>query len=177
MNIQRFIERHDVTFKAEPVPENPNMPDMVAGSAHWLCQLQCGTRTMHTYFSKGPGLRVWRRVQRPGEIYDRPKGWRAAAHAQTPFFGRVSVYGSEAFQAWTDPEPPTVEEVLDCVASDASSHESSDSFEDWAAEFGLDTDSRKAERIYEACRKQARDLRRLLGVVDYEFLLNNVERL
>src|SRR5687768_444956 len=53
-------------------------------------------------------------------------------------------------------EEPTAETVLDCLASDSSGIESS--FEDWCSELGYDPDSRKAERIYNVCRKQAEEL-------------------
>jgi hypothetical protein len=35
-------------------------------------------------------------------------------------------------------------------------------FEDWASEFGYDTDSRKAERIYMTCQEQGRQAARLV---------------
>lgn len=59
--------------------------------------------------------------------------------------------------------PPTAAEVLECLASDAAGVLNSNGFEDWAADLGYDTDSRKAERIYKTCAKQAANLRRLLG--------------
>lgn len=72
-------------------------------------------------------------------------------------------------------EPPTLADVLDCLASDAASVENASSFEEWCAEYGCDTDSRKAERTYNACKKQADDLKRLLGSA-YEALLWEVKR-
>ncbi len=56
--------------------------------------------------------------------------------------------------------PPTLDEVLECLASDCANL---GSFEDWCSEFGYDTDSRKAERTYHAIVKQEIALRRLLG--------------
>lgn len=73
--------------------------------------------------------------------------------------------------------PPTLAEVLDCLASDASGIENARSFEEWASEYGYDTDSRKAERTYKICEKQARDLERFLGQDAYQQLLWNTERL
>jgi hypothetical protein len=71
---------------------------------------------------------------------------------------------------------PTVEEVLDCLASDSASIENYD-FEDWAPEFGYNKDSRHAEKIYNACIKQAQKLKNFLGAEKYEELLWEVERL
>ena len=72
---------------------------------------------------------------------------------------------------------PTAEDVLDCLASDSSSVDNARSFEDWAGDYGYDTDSRKAEKIYNACRKQADKLKTFLGDTNYEELLYNTERL
>jgi hypothetical protein len=74
-------------------------------------------------------------------------------------------------------QEPTVAEVLDCLASDASSFENSDGFEGWANEFGYDTDSRKAERTYKAIEEQTDKLARLISPDDYETLLWDTERL
>lgn len=74
-------------------------------------------------------------------------------------------------------QPPTLADVLGCLASDSASVENSQSFDDWCADFGYDTDSRKAERTYNACKGQAAALRTLLGDTEYETLLWNVERL
>ena len=71
---------------------------------------------------------------------------------------------------------PTAAEVLDCLALDASGVQGM-SFGDWAAEYGYDTDSRKAERLYRATRKQGGQLAHFLGAADYDFLLDSVERL
>jgi len=56
---------------------------------------------------------------------------------------------------------PKVGDVLQSLALDASSAE--ESFEDWCANCGYDTDSRKAFATYEACVATHRELQRLLG--------------
>ena len=56
---------------------------------------------------------------------------------------------------------PTAEDVLDCLASDASSADQP--FEEWASDYGYDPDSRKAERIYQVVVKQRAALERFLG--------------
>lgn len=71
---------------------------------------------------------------------------------------------------------PTVADVLDSLASDASGFEDSDGFEDWAAGLGYDTDSRKAEATYRAVEAQTAELRQVAGD-GFEDLLWNTERL
>lgn len=75
-------------------------------------------------------------------------------------------YGSE----------PTLDQVLDCLASDSASVEQAD-FEEWCSELGYDPDSRKAERTYNVCKAQADKLKSLLGELAYEQLLYKTERL
>ena len=72
---------------------------------------------------------------------------------------------------------PTLAEVLDCLASDASGVDNARSFEDWASGYGYDTDSRKAERTYRICEEQAQKLKALLGQDTYNQLLYSTERL
>ena len=72
---------------------------------------------------------------------------------------------------------PTVSEVLDCIASDASGYENSNSFEDWANDYGYDPDSRKAEKIYRLVEQESRELKTFLGNEAYESLLRDTERM
>jgi len=70
---------------------------------------------------------------------------------------------------------PTAEDVLSCIASDSASVESADNFERWAWELGYDLDSRKAEKTYNVCVKQAEKTKKFLGEELYKDLLWNVE--
>lgn len=56
---------------------------------------------------------------------------------------------------------PTAEGCLECLLSDAASGDST--FEDFCAELGYDQDSRKAERVWKACKQTRSRLERLLG--------------
>jgi hypothetical protein len=71
---------------------------------------------------------------------------------------------------------PSAEDVIDSLASDAAGYENARSFEEWASEYGYDTDSRKAERTFNIIGRQVNHLKRFLGD-DYETLLWKVERL
>ena len=59
-----------------------------------------------------------------------------------------------------DPDPAR---VLEALLSDAATVNNARSFEEWAADLGYDPDSRKAEGIYKAARKQTDQLCDLLG--------------
>ena len=66
--------------------------------------------------------------------------------------------------------PPKLADLLYCLAMDASAKEE-ECFEDWAENLGYDTDSRKAEKTYQACLKNADDLCYLLGNDAFNTLL------
>lgn len=72
---------------------------------------------------------------------------------------------------------PTAEDVLDCLASDASGVAEDETFEDWCGEFGYDADSRKAYATFQAVLKQSDELETFLGWEAYQQLLWNTERL
>lgn len=73
-------------------------------------------------------------------------------------------------------KPPNVATILDSLASDTASAESCDTFSSWCSEFGYSNDSRTAHRTFQACRRSAKDLRRLLGEVAYNNLVSRTER-
>lgn len=58
---------------------------------------------------------------------------------------------------------PDAESVLENLLLDAQGYENATDFEDWASEYGYNTDSRKAEAIYNAVGEQTTKLRTLLG--------------
>jgi len=64
---------------------------------------------------------------------------------------------------------PTLKEVLYSLIldSDVLNH---DSFESWAGDFGYDTDSREAEKIYQACLKIALKVNRMFSTGELEQL-------
>jgi hypothetical protein len=71
---------------------------------------------------------------------------------------------------------PDVASVLDCLASDAAGVDNSRDFEDWCSEYGYDIDSRKAERTFKTCERQALKLHKFLGDSAYRTLLWDTER-
>ena len=73
---------------------------------------------------------------------------------------------------------PDLAGVLDNLASDAAGWENARTFEEWAGEYGYDTDSLAAEKIFNACGTLVEQLKELLGDSDaYDTLLYHTERL
>lgn len=65
----------------------------------------------------------------------------------------------------TDPKPqaPHPATVLHCLLSDADGVANARGFEDWCADYGYGSDSRKAYRTYEACGEVDRHMRRVFA--------------
>lgn len=72
-----------------------------------------------------------------------------------------------AFKTKWTPDPI---EILWAIARDGDALEST--FEDWASEYGYDSDSRKAEKIYRACQDGALRLKKILSPEHIETLRN-----
>lgn len=74
-------------------------------------------------------------------------------------------------------ETPTAADLLNSLALDASGLENSRSFEEWCGEYGLDPDSRKAEKAYKATQLQTAKLRAFLTSAQYDTLLWHTDSL
>lgn len=72
---------------------------------------------------------------------------------------------------------PDCADVLNCAAMEAASYDDHGRFEEWAAEFGLNPDSRRAEQAWKAIGVASERLARFLGPDLYRKLLYKTERL
>ncbi len=87
-------------------------------------------------------------------------------------------YGRRSFVTpWRQGEgitqDPTARGVLECFLSDASSADQA--FEDWAGDYGYDTDNRKAYETFQQVQKQTENLRRIFGA-DWDRVAFNLGR-
>ena len=87
---------------------------------------------------------------------------------------QMTVYFSQGYGISHEPEAA---DVLNCLADDSAGVSNARSFEEWAEEYGYDTDSRKAEKTYKVCVKQAARLLSFLGEGLYNKLLWKTKRL
>lgn len=73
---------------------------------------------------------------------------------------------------------PSAEEVADSLVSEVSAYRDAGSFESWADEFGYDSDSRKAEKLYNQVGAQVDGVVTLFGGSDkFDHVAHNVDRL
>lgn len=175
MKHQEFIKEHGLKIKAQSAPANPHMQDEGRVKMdHWHVTITNEEgETFTLYYSMGPAHRTKPSL---GNRMAHGIGYLAKHHK-----GYINSYALTTDQAiWNEhcrPTPPTLEDVLDCLASDCSSVENSRSFADFASELGYDEDSRSAERTYRVCQDQAVELENLLGRDAYKVLIWEMERL
>lgn len=181
--IRDFVKAHGLSMTVEPATSNPNMDDAWGKDAsHWRCHITKGNHTITAPFSQGAAHRVFRKTWH-GMSRETILGvmkastWGEIAGKRVPMLWNPSKLIAEDIQQASEPAPPTIDSVLDCLAIDSSSFDDAKDFETWAADFGFDTDSRKAEKAYRTCGDQAKRLRHLLGDEAYAELLYKVERL
>ncbi len=73
---------------------------------------------------------------------------------------------------------PTAVDVLDCLISAASGYINASNFEDWASEYGYDSDSRTAERVFRTVSTHTGKLQRFIRDAQaFDDLLYKTERL
>jgi hypothetical protein len=72
---------------------------------------------------------------------------------------------------------PTMNDVLNCIALDASDVLNAPDFEDWASDYGYDTDSRSAQKVFKAIVRQTAKLEALIGIDALNELAFEVEQL
>ena len=64
---------------------------------------------------------------------------------------------------------PKLDSVLDCLLTDSIGVDGV-IFEDFCSEFGYNKDSIKAKKVYEACKKNSKKLKNLLGSTYFELI-------
>lgn len=119
-------------------------------------------------------------------------GYTVSTETEHRALGTMRSFGLYFSQGMGHTDNPTLIEVLDCLAVDASGYEnavsatssyqnrggvSGSSFVNWAEEYGYSEDSRAAEKIFKTVKRQANQLKRVLGEEAYQELLYNTERL
>jgi hypothetical protein len=153
--INALCARHDVTMSAVFVPQSFSRHSAEkTHTLNWRVTFASPKRGAFALdYSQGIGHVPGNQIART--LYDEQimgKPWETGRYNPNP-------RGSFAV---TRPLPaPSAADILYCIVLDDTCEHSS--FEDWASDMGYDTDSRKAEQIYNQCREQSRDARRILG--------------
>lgn len=107
-----------------------------------------------------------------GASREEQRWYREASHYKvTLLFGDRSI--TVPFSCGSACGKPDAATVLECLCSDATCP---DTFEAFCSEYGYDTDSRRAERTFQACLKTRDELREFLGD-DFDAVVYEMERM
>lgn len=182
--VDEWAVKNGITFNAEFVPQQLSRHSAEKDpSINWRVTITRGERGIATDYTQGighvPGWPQYYKLSRAlekhqhllGELASKKgkylvstlNGSKQLTPATTAQLEHWLFGESGRFNAREVALPlPDFADVLYGLLRDSDAYDS-DAFEEWADNYGYDTDSRKAEKIYEACRETARDLRRVLG--------------
>lgn len=140
-----FLDSLGVKVTYAPVPRNPNFPDSKE-KFNFLIFFETEKNTFELYFSQS---------HRKGFVY-----------------GRHTIYAVDKAKdkVLLENKYPDLDSVLDCIVSDSDCLDYG--FDDWCDNLGYDSDSRKAEKIYNNCIEQSKGARLIF---DFEFITEYLE--
>lgn len=177
MLTKEFIDTHGITMESKVVESNPSPFMSDNEMIHFQCVLVKGEKKSEDIsYSMGLGnVETWAKTNTRCKGLYRHRQDPQAGDLAKAFQPRRSMYHDklrqvimeEAQKRMTPPLPG----LLECLAMDSQSVENVRCFEDWADEFGMDTDSRKAFECYELTCKTTANLAHFMGEsVFQEFL-------
>ena len=159
-----------VTMACQHVPTtfNPNAKGDDWNHIEWSCTIQSKRGKFTTKYCQGIGhlpknLRVG--VGFGTRITNHLAGGIISALAT----GRTQKIAGNQWSAGKPLTPPDITDVVSSLLMDADAADY-ESYEQYAGEMGMDADSLKGQKIYEACRQVALDLNRVLGAALVEEL-------
>lgn len=143
----------------------------------WIVSLKRNGREYSTEYTMGAAYRIWTGDKYQGRIVGPIGGWQGLTKyvgGKIPkrgdrvqcHRGSVPVVIAEMLQNQTAPEPPSLDGVVYALVMDAMGVRHGQTFEEWASEYGMDSDSRKAEKMYNQCINTWRALIRLGADLD-----------
>lgn len=154
---KKFADNAGLTLTTQP---ERHVFNWKAKEYRYRCKLaaQDNAEPMEFDYTMGAGLLEKRKGQK----------WVAAT---LPFSRHgMTVHDARVFASQHRPRLPSLDDVLLSLALDSRALDLC--FEDWADDYGYDTDSREAERIYRLCVEQGLKLRAMLGWSRFNELLN-----
>jgi len=178
--IQEFIKAHKLNMASKRVENNPNFSaDNNKEMLHFAVIITGSNKTrpnMSTYWSCGTRfVEIWAKSKpAPGEKLNmnrvRSRNMFKDTPPRTLAHKNAIKYASQFFR-------PCLADVLDSLASDASTLYQFQSFADWADELGYDSDSISAHKTWRAVQDNTSNLAKCIGYQAMIELIEQTERL
>lgn len=174
--IPEFVKENGITLESVELAERPDRvgsdDDWNDTAYHFKVTIKHGNATHELFYSMGCGHSTYK-ARKGRSIYAQRNG-----HGFGVRQWEIDQYKKSSHKnasIWivknTKPKAPDVASVVDSLRCDSDVLNYS-TFEDWADCFGYETDSRKAEKTYQACIQSAVQVRALFGPSLFEELLN-----
>lgn len=176
--INAICERKGVTMESTFVPFSQSRnakPDSAMGGKPWrslnwrVTIKRAGREILTTDYAQGEGhapasKKTAAQMETAARVMGRPVSVARAAMVDHEIeTGHVARgFSSLGLSKGADVPAPSIGDVLQSLARDSDVLDAG-GFEEWAGEFGYDTDSRSAEATYRACLEIATKLRAGLG--------------
>lgn len=167
--IEAAIEQLGLTFEYKFVPfsQSRNKTNK-SPSLNWLVTLKRGNNSMSFDYSAGCGhcpankLKFKPNGNMPFDYHKELMKRAIADEWEVGVAMKVLHHSQRPYDATNKKILPKDADIIYSIVLDASAIDSG-SFEEWASEFGYDTDSRAAEAVYKACLDTALKLRAIIG--------------
>ena len=129
----------------------------------WKCTIKRGRASYTFDYSAGSAhrrIKMRNMDARAAELGIDPKDYAAEKYPKLQTLldkaryggARLTDYERAQWARFTEPDPPSVDGALWCLVCDASCVRHGQTFEEFCSELGYDSDSRTAERVFNACR-------------------------
>jgi hypothetical protein len=175
-----FLESEEIKMNVLPAHENPyRVVKQNNLDFHYSCQLiNNENQWFVVYFSKGFLIRTWKQpnnelspvhvpMDKIGTDYDGP---------MPPFDENTTQAELDTFNYCSKPTPPTMVEVMNCLANDCRTIENTQGeFKTWAKVMEVEEDSDYAKSIWSIVCKQRQQLIALFGEGGYHRLIHETE--
>lgn len=161
ITIQSLIDTLGLTMTAEFIPMKRPVSEVKHPKLHWSCTFKRGKQSMTVGYHQGIGY-----VQGYQQAYGKSpyiRQCQETAYRMTCEDGRLYKYDAalKYYRPIGKQPAPNIIDVLYCLIMDSDVLERG-GFEEWASDYGYDTDSRKAEQTYKLCLEQSLKLKELI---------------
>jgi hypothetical protein len=171
--LEALIERAGLSVTSSFIPlsksrnAKPGADGKIWESLNWKVRLErAGRVIIETDYSQGSAhCPAYKKAWLNGDKKTPNKWGKARAIAQECENGRIAkpdFYGEPGFHTLGVIPGPNTVDVLSSLCLDSSVLDYA-GFEDWAAEYGYEADSRAAEKVYQDCLAIALKIRAALG--------------
>lgn len=167
-----FIDTVGLEMETLPAHCNPAMAPNNQMN-HWSCKIVKDDRYVVIFFSTSLNMRIWKTPENT-ELWPYLSGKKTGTVYDGPTPPHNSYEDQEVYEQCSEPEPPDLSEILDCLAKDIATVEFADGdFLKWAEKFKIDPTQELTKRTYNAVIQEAAKIKALLDAEEYQLFIQH----